>query len=47
MFDIEADPAEAHNVADQHPEITKRLAARAQAWVDTLPKDYIKTKDSD
>ncbi len=47
LFDIEADPAEAHNVADQHPEITKRLAARAQAWVDTLPKDYIKTKDSD
>jgi hypothetical protein len=34
-------------VAAQHPDIVKKLSATVEAWVATLPKGYIKTKDKD
>lgn len=47
LYDIVADPAEAHNVAAQHPDVVKQLSAKVEAWVATLPKEYIKTEDKD
>ncbi len=29
----------------QHPDIVKRLSSKVEAWVDTLPKEYLKTND--
>jgi len=37
LYDIPADPAERHNLADQHPKVVDRLAAAALAWHQTLP----------
>ena len=34
LFDIENDPAEQHDVADQHPEVVKRLYAIYQKYAD-------------
>ncbi len=45
LFDLAADPAESKNLAAQHPEIVKKLSAQVEAWVATLPKEYIKTAD--
>jgi N-acetylgalactosamine-6-sulfatase len=45
LYDIIADPAESKNVAAQHPDIVKKLSAKVEAWVATLPKEYLKTKD--
>ena len=47
LYDIVADPAEANNLATQHPDIVQTLSAKAAAWVATLPKEYIKSNDSD
>lgn len=47
LYDIIADPAESKNVAKQHPDIVKRLSAKVESWVATLPKAYEKTKDKD
>ena len=47
LFDLIADPAESKNLAAQHPNIVKRLSAKVEAWVATLPKDYVKSKDKD
>ncbi len=47
LYDLNADPAESKNVAAQHPNIVKRLSAAVEKWVATLPKDYVKAKDSD
>jgi N-acetylgalactosamine-6-sulfatase len=47
LYDILADPAETHNVGAHHPDVVKRLSAKVQAWIDTLPKEYIKTNDAD
>jgi N-acetylgalactosamine-6-sulfatase len=47
LYDIFADPAESKNVAAQHPDIVKRLSTTVEAWVATLPKEYVKTKDKD
>jgi arylsulfatase A-like enzyme len=47
LYDILADPAESKNVAAQHLDIVKRLSTTVEAWVATLPKEYIKSKDKD
>jgi len=45
LYDIMDDPAEAKDVATQHPEVVKKLSKKVGAWVAALPKDYIKTDD--
>jgi arylsulfatase A-like enzyme len=45
LFDLTADPAESKNLVAQHPDIVKKLSAKVEAWVSTLPKEYLKTKD--
>lgn len=45
LYDMVADPAEVKNVAAQRPEIVKQLSAKLEAWIATLPKEYIKTDD--
>lgn len=47
LYDITADPTESKNVAKEHPDIVKKLSAKAEAWVATLPKTYVKTDDPD
>ncbi len=47
LFDVVADPGEQHNLVKEHPDIVKRLSAKVEAWVTTLPKQYIKTDDKD
>lgn len=47
LYDIVAGPAEAKNLAANHPEIVQLLSSQVQAWVAGLPKDYIKTNDAD
>ena len=45
LYDITADPAESNNLAEKHPEIVNALSAKVETWVNTLPKEYLKTKD--
>ena len=45
LYDILADPCESKNLAAQHPDIVKKLSAKVEAWVITLPKEYIKADD--
>ena len=45
LYDIIADPAELKNLAARHSDIVKRLSAKVEAWVATLPKEYLKTGD--
>ena len=45
LFDLIADPAESKNLVAQHPDIVKNLSAKVEAWVATLPKEYLKTGD--
>lgn len=47
LYDIATDPAESKNLAKQHPEIVKKLSAKVEAWVATLPKSYDKADDGD
>jgi N-acetylgalactosamine-6-sulfatase len=47
LYDIAADPAEKNNVAAQHADVVKRLSAKVEEWVATLPKEYVKTGDKD
>lgn len=47
LYDVVVDPSEADNLADQHPEIVEKMAATLRTWVETLPKEYLKTKDRD
>lgn len=47
LYHIPTDPAEEHNVAAEHPDIVKKLSAQVEAWVTSLPKDYVKTKDKE
>lgn len=37
LYDLEADPAEQHDLSAQEPEVFADLKARYQAWDDTLP----------
>ena len=47
LYDIVNDPSEKHNVVTKHPDIVKKLSTKVEAWVSTLPKEYIKTDDKD
>ena len=47
LYDIENDPSENENIVSRHPDVVKKLSSKVQSWVDTLPKDYIKTDDND
>lgn len=47
LYHLPTDPAEEHNVAAEHPDIVKKLSAQVEAWVTSLPKDYVKTKDKE
>lgn len=37
LYDLEADPAEAVNVIDRHPEVVARLGAELAAWSASIP----------
>jgi uncharacterized sulfatase len=39
LYDLALDPAESTNVAEQHPEIVRRLAADLLAWHQAMPPD--------
>jgi arylsulfatase A-like enzyme len=45
LYDLAADPEEAHNVAPQHADVVQRLSEKIQNWTATLPKEYLKTDD--
>lgn len=45
LYDLVADPTESTDVAQQHPDIAKKLVTQVEAWVASLPKEYLKTKD--
>jgi arylsulfatase A-like enzyme len=47
LYNIVTDPGEKNNVVSQHPDIVKKLSLKVAAWVDTLPKSYVKTDDKD
>jgi len=39
LYDLDADPAEQHDLAAQHPEIVKSLAAKHDAWFNEVTAD--------
>ena len=41
LYELNTDPAENHNVAQQHPGIVKRLTTQLNQWTATLPKRYL------
>lgn len=45
LYDIDSDPMESKNVAADHPKVAAELTQRLEAWVETLPREYVKTKD--
>jgi len=47
LYDVVHDPTESANLAAQHPQVVKELSQRVNAWVRTLPEQYVKTKDDD
>ena len=47
LYDIVNDPAETQNLVSKHPEIVKTLSDKVEAWVATLPKEYVKSDDRD
>lgn len=47
LYDIINDPSEKHNLASTNSDIVNKLSAKVEAWVSTLPKEYIKTNDND
>ncbi|TGD73679.1 Cerebroside-sulfatase [Mangrovimicrobium sediminis] len=42
LYDLEADPGETENLAEQHPEVVEAMGVRLQAWVDSLPDNYVR-----
>ena len=43
LHDLSRDPSESRNVADQHPDVRKRLLAKLRGWMSELPKSYEKS----
>jgi len=41
LYRIARDPSEVDNLADQHPDIVERLAAKALAWQKSLPQGIV------
>jgi len=46
-YDLTADPAESDNLADKHHDIAKKLPAKVEAGITTLPKEDVKSKVKD
>lgn len=44
LFDLNEDPLEQDDLAEQHPKVVKQMREQAEAWAATLPKDYKKLK---
>ena len=44
LYDLDADPAEQHDVAAQHPEIVKSLAAKHDAWFVEVTAEWQQTR---
>jgi N-acetylgalactosamine-6-sulfatase len=47
LHDIESDPGERTNIADNHPEIVHRLSAKIMEWQAILPERYDKGGDDE
>lgn len=47
LYDVVADPAESRNIAADHPDVVKKLSAKLEAWVATLPNAYVKGEEKD
>lgn len=45
LYDIESDSMESRNLAEEMPQVAQELTRKVEAWVGTLPRDYIKTND--
>lgn len=41
LYDLDADPAEAKNLAAQHPDVAKRLVAAVLTWHASMPPDGV------
>ena len=46
LYDLSQDWFEKKNVADTNPDIVKALTTKIGAWNETLPKSYLKIKDT-
>ena len=46
LYDLDADPAEQHDVAAQHPEIVKSLAAKHDAWFVEVTAEWQQSQTS-
>ncbi len=42
LYDLDTDPGETENLAQQHPEVVKAMSDKIEAWVNSLPDDYVK-----
>jgi len=47
LYDLETDPTESKNIADQHPQVVKELQGKLDRWTATLPKSYDKVSGDD
>jgi N-acetylgalactosamine-6-sulfatase len=47
LYNLAQDPGETTNTAARHPQIVQAMAAKVDAWVQTLPKEYIKGPGAD
>lgn len=45
LYDLRADPSESRNVAEQNPDVVRRMRRTLDAWVAELPADYEKVDD--
>lgn len=45
LYDIDADPTESKNLAEAQPQVVEQLTQQLESWVNTLPTEYVKTKD--
>ena len=46
LYDLSTDPAEANNLADEHPDVVEELVEEVDAWRDELPRRYTGTNNS-
>jgi len=46
LYDLSVDPGETNNVAEQHPDVVKRMEEQIAQWLDQLPSQYEKGSES-
>jgi arylsulfatase A-like enzyme len=46
LFDLDADPAEQHDLAAEHPKLVKSLAAKHDAWFSDVIADWQQSRDN-